>query len=449
MALAIRKLAEFAAGLNYADIPTEVVLRARDCILDTVGVAVFGSGLPWSRIIANYARRTGGGGQCTLLGSEDRLQAPAAALANGALAHAFELDNLRFPGAGVHPGATVAMPALAVAEDIGASGRDLIRAVVAGCEVMFRIGAASRHTSEKLGFHAPGLTGPFGSAVACGRLLGLDADRMIDSMGIAGSLSSGLLEFAKSGSGGMVKRLHLGRAAEGGVLAASLAMDGFTGPSTVLEGDYGFLNVYCGEADPDLLDKGLGEDFETLRICLKRYACHVTAQTPVQSVRELMAEHGFSGTDVVSLTVLGGEKLVSHHNISEPSDMMLAQYSVPFCVALALFRDPDDPANFTDDARADPAIRDMARRIEVAVQDISNRPGMGWASTVHVTLRDGRRFTRAAEIFKGMPQAPLSPAELEAKFRRLTAPTLGETKAATLYERFFRLEEVVDLRADI
>ncbi len=449
MALAIRKLAEFAAGLNYADIPTEVVLRARDCILDTVGVAVFGSGLPWSRIIANYARRTGGGGQCTLLGSEDRLQAPAAALANGALAHAFELDNLRFPGAGVHPGATVAMPALAVAEDIGASGRDLIRAVVAGCEVMFRIGAASRHTSEKLGFHAPGLTGPFGSAVACGRLLGLDADRMIDSMGIAGSLSSGLLEFAKSGSGGMVKRLHLGRAAEGGVLAASLAMDGFTGPSTVLEGDYGFLNVYCGEADPDLLDKGLGEDFETLRICLKRYACHVTAQTPVQSVRELMAEHGFSGTDVVSLTVLGGEKLVSHHNISEPSDMMLAQYSVPFCVALALFRDPDDPANFTDDARADPAIRDMARRIEVAVQDISNRPGMGWASTVHVTLRDGRRFTRAAKIFKGMPQAPLSPAELEAKFRRLTAPTLGETKAATLYERFFRLEEVVDLRADI
>ena len=364
------------------------------------------------------------------------------------MAHAFELDNLRFPGAGVHPGATVAMPALAMAEELGASGRDLITAVVAGCEVMLRIGAASRHTSEKLGFHAPGLTGPFGSAVACGRLLGLDADRMIDAMGIAGSLSSGLLEFAKSGNGGMVKRLHLGRAAEGGVLAASLALDGFAGPRTVLEGEYGFLNVYCSEADPGLLDKGLGEDFETLRICLKRYACHVTAQTPVQSVRELMEEHGFSGADVAALTVLGGEKLVSHHNIPEPGDMMLAQYSVPFCVALSLFRDPDDPANFTDDARSDPAIRDMARRIEVAVQESSNRPGMGWASTVHVTLHDGRRLTRAAENFTGTPKTPLSPTELEAKFRRLTLPTLGKSKTAVLYERFSRLEEIVDLRAE-
>ncbi len=448
MALSIEKLADYAANLTYGDIPGDVLHRAQDCILDTVGVAVFGSALPWSRMIADYARRTGGNGRCTLLGSEERLSTPAAALANGAQAHAFELDNLRFPGAGVHPGATVAMPALAMAEDLGASGRDLLTAVVAGCEVMMRIGAASLHTSEKLGFHAPGLTGPFGSAIACGRLLGLSAAQMMNAMGIAGSLSSGLLEFAKSGSGGMVKRLHLGRAAESGVLAASLAREGFDGPQSVLEGEYGFLNVYCQESDPALLTNGLGLEFETLRICLKRYACHVTAQTPVQSVRELMAAHDFSGGDVASLTVFGGDKLVSHHNIPEPGDMMLAQYSVPFCVALALFRDPDDPANFSENARNDPAIREMARRIEVSVQEESNHPGMGWATTVRVSLRDGRRFTRVAESFKGTPNTPLSPVDLEAKFRRLTEPALGKEESLVLYETFSRLEHVATLRAE-
>lgn len=449
MTLAIRKLAEYAAGLRYDDIPADVAARARDCIMDTVAVATFGSTFPWSKAIASYARRTGGGGRCTLLGSSDKLHPPAAALANGALAHAFELDNLRFPGAGVHPGATVAAPALVMAEEVGANGRALIAAVVAGCEVMMRVGAASLHTSEKLGFHAPGLTGPFGSAVACGRLLGLDADGLVRAMGIAGSLSSGLLEFARSGTGGMVKRLHLGRAAEGGVLAASLAADGFDGPATVLEGEYGFLRVYCSDSDPALLTKGLGEEFEVMKICLKRYPCHVTAQTPVQSVRSLMDEHGFAGADVASLTVRGSDKVLSHHNIPEPGDMMLAQYSVPFCVALALFRDPDDPASFSDDARSDPQVAEMAKRIDVAVQARSNEPGMGWFSTVEVTLKDGRRFERAAESFRGTPKTPLTLDELKAKFRRLTDPVLGEAKAAALCERFATLESVGKISATV
>lgn len=449
MTLAIRQLADYAAGLRYDDIPADVAERARDCIMDTVAVATFGATFPWSRAIASYAKRTGSGGNCTLLGSGEKLHPPAAALANGALAHAFELDNLRFPGAGVHPGATVAVPALVMAEETGAGGRDLTAAVVAGCEVMMRIGAASLHTSEKLGFHAPGLTGPFGSAVACGKLLGLDADAMVRAMGIAGSLSSGLLEFAKSGTGGMVKRLHLGRAAEGGVLAASLAADGFDGPASVLEGEYGFLKVYCTDSDPALLTKGLGEDFEVMKICLKRYPCHVTAQTPVQSVRELMAEHGFAGADVAALTVRGSDKVMSHHNIPEPGDMMLAQYSVPFCVALALFRDPDDPASFSDDARADPQIADMAKRIEVAVQTRSNEPGMGWFSTVDVILKDGRRFERAAETFRGTPKTPLTLDELQAKFRRLTDPVLGDAKAAALCSRLSALAEIENLHGAV
>src|SRR4030081_857320 len=236
------RLAEYAAGLRYEDLPKEVVAAAKDAIIDTIAACICGSALPWSRILIAYAERTGPGGASRILGRGTAVQAPAAALANGALAHAFELDSLTRPGAGAHPGATVLPPALAVAQECGSDGRALIAAFVAGNEVMIRIGRATGHTNEARGFHAPGTTGPFGAAVACGHLLGLDMAKMTNAIGIAGSLAGGLLEFAK-GDGGTVKRLHLGRASEAGVLAASLADGGFAGPQTVLEGPVGFLRV--------------------------------------------------------------------------------------------------------------------------------------------------------------------------------------------------------------
>ena len=247
MANETTRLAEYAAALRYDDIPADVVERAKHCITDTVAAIVFGHHLPWSRMIVAFAEKNGAGGKSRILGPGGaRVQAGAAALANGALAHAFEMDNLTWPNTGVHPGATLLSSALAVAQERGIGGRELIAAVVAGSEVMIRIGRATKHNNETRGFHAPGTTGPFGAAVACGRLMGFDAERMRNALGIAGSLACGLLEFARSGTGAMVKRLHLGRAAESGVLAASLAADGFTGPASVLEGEFGYLQVFCG-----------------------------------------------------------------------------------------------------------------------------------------------------------------------------------------------------------
>src|SRR5690348_2982471 len=155
------QLAEYAAGLRYEDLPAEVAACARDCIIDTVAACICGSDKKWSRIVIDYAERAGPGGNSRILGRGSRVQAPAAALANGALAHAFELDALTRPGAGAHPGATVLPPALAVAQERGADGRALITAFVAGNEVMIRIGRATGHTNEARGFHAPGTTGPF------------------------------------------------------------------------------------------------------------------------------------------------------------------------------------------------------------------------------------------------------------------------------------------------
>ena len=444
--LAVPTLARFAAGLRYEDLPDEVVRQARNCIIDTVGVAVYGSRLPWSRIIAAYALRNGAGGACSLFGNpQARVHAPFAALANGAFSHAFEQDSLRRPGAAVHPGASLLPAALAAAETSQASGRRLLTAFVAGLEVMFRIGAASRHSSEALGFHGPGLTGPYGAAIASGLVQGLDADQLAAALGIAGSLSGGLLAFTKADQGAMVKRLHLGRAAESGILASQLAGDGFEGPHNVLEGRYGFLEAYCRDADPSRLTAGLGQDWETLRICIKAYPCHITAHTPIQALRRLMTEHQFTAADVTALSISGAHKLISHHDLREPQDLMQAQYSVPFCVALALVRDPADPRSWDDAALADPLIRSLCRMITLQPFAEGEKLDSGWHTRIAVDLLDGRRLTAEGLSFRGMPEDPLSDEEIAAKFRLLIG-NADRAKAELLLAGLQQLEAAEDVK---
>ncbi len=377
------RLARYAAALRYEDLPAEIVQTAKDCIADTVAAAICGADMAWSRIVVDYARRTGPGGASQILGHGAAVQAPAAALANGALAHAFELDSLTRPGAGAHPGATVLPPALAVAQEQGSDGRSLIAAFVAGNEVMIRIGRATGHTNEARGFHAPGTTGPFGGAVAAGHLLRLDAKAMTNALGIAGSLCGGLLEFSR-GDGGMVKRLHLGRASEAGVLAASLAAGGFAGPRTVIEGRFGFLRVFCTEFDEAELTRGLGEEFVVASAVLKRYPVPRDGASRGQGGARSAGRHGFAAADVEAITVPGNARMVERHNILEPADLMLAQYSIPFSVALALCREARDPECWDETALADPQIRALCRRVSLAPQS-----GAGLARR-----RDGRARRR-------------------------------------------------------
>lgn len=436
-------LAEYAAALRFEDLPDRVVELAKLCLIDAVACAAFGRELPWSRILLDQVTAEAPGGPCRLPGlPEVALPLRQAALALGALGHAFELDSLRKPGAGVHPGATVALPALAAAQAAQASGRDLLQAIVAGCEVMFRIGAATLHSPEKRGFHAPGLSGPFGSAVACGRLLGLGPERLVNALGIAGSLAGGLLAFAGTGSGGMVKRLHLGRAAESGVVATELAARGYEGPAAVLDGRFGLLEAFCDERDPALLTAELGDTFEIEKLCLKRYACHVTAQAPVQLLREQMAAHGFTGPDIAGIRVHASDKVVSHHSEAHPTDVMGAQYSVPFALAIAAHFDAGDPKAFLGESLRDPDVRSLAERIEVT--ECPGRPIRGWGADMAITLVTGAALEGSRSSFPGCPESPLSRDGLFAKFERLCEPMDAQHRAA-LFGALCNVEKVPDL----
>jgi 2-methylcitrate dehydratase PrpD len=437
-----RTLAQFAAALRYDDIPAPVVAIAQDCIIDAVGVVLFGSTLPWSRIVADSVADAGSGASAVIGSGFRRVNAAAASFANGSYAHAFEYDSLRHPSAGVHPGATVAVPALAVAEAAGASGKELIAAVVAGCECMFRIGLAARSSSEKLGFHAPGLTGVFGSAIAASRIMGLSAEQTLMAMGIGGSFCSGLLAFAKSGHGGMVKRLHMGRASEGGVTAANLAARGFEGPDVILEGKFGFLDVYARDGEPALLTGGLGERWETLTICFKTFPCHLTAQSPVQALQALRRHHRFEPADVAGIVLEVSDKAISHHADPAPRDVATAQYSLPFSIALALFRDPADPQAFLDGPRQNPQILELCRRVELRPYATSGPNNDDMACRLHVTLADGRTLSIARTDFEGTTTSPLTRQRLEQKFLKLSSSVVGEKQRTELLARLNHLDDV-------
>jgi 2-methylcitrate dehydratase PrpD len=443
MTTASQTLAEFAVGLTYDQIPPEVVERAKDCVIDTAAACIFGAELPWSRIVIEFAKRNSAPGECSVLGTPAKVRAPFACLANGATAHAFELDCLCEPSVGIHPSAALAVPAMAVSQGRKKSGKDLIAAVVAGYEVLYRIGDAARHSIEKNGFHSPGVVGPFGTAVVVGRMLGLDSKQMANAFGIAGSTSSGLMEFSKTG--GMVKRLHLGRAAEGGFMAAVLARDGYTGPAGVLDGKFGFLNVFCRDADPARLTKGLGSEWHVMKNKIKRYACHSTAQVPVTLALELKERHKLSGEDVAGISIAANEKTVTQHAILDPQDLTMAQYSVPFCVATALYRDPLDPRVFSEATLNDPKIRALARSAQVGLLEKSSGY-LSQACRVTLHLKNGREISAEGQDYKGTPSMPLTRDELREKFLKLTAHR-ERAKAERLFSQLGEAEKVGDFSA--
>ena len=444
MMTAAQTLADFAVKLQFEQIPQAVVERAKDCIIDIVGVCAFGSTVASSKPVLAYAERYGKGGRSTVLGTSLKVQAPMAALANGVFAHSFEMDNLVSPSVGVHPGASLLPPGLAVAQEIDASGRDFITAFVAGFEATHRIGDAAAESVEKLGFHAPGVTGPFGGAIVAGRLLKLNPEQMTNALGVAGSLSSGLLEFAKSG-GGTVKRLHLGHGAQSGVMAAMLARDGFAGPATVLEGKFGYLNVFCRDGDVNRLTASLGEVWKTTRVMFKRYSCHITAHVPVTAILRLKGRFGFAGDEVESVTVAGSEKMLSHHNIPAPRDLAMAQYSTPFCVALACYGDPRDPGAFSDATLSDQAIRKLCGKVKIELREHTPaKKQLG--SRVTVRLKDGRVLAEELEEFPGTPDEPLDRNGLREKFETITAG-LRRNRPAAIFDSIATLERAPNVGA--
>ncbi len=424
-----RALFEFLVEFRSRPLAPALADAAALRLMDTLGCGIYGGDQEWTRILLGTASRCPG--EATAFGGRTPLSAEAAALCNGTAAHGFELDDL-LTDALAHPGAVIVPAVLAVAEEEGADGADLLKAIVAGYEVVGRLGRALGPQASGRGWHLTGVAGPAAAAAAVGTLLGFDAGRLAHAVGIACASGGGNKSF--SVTGGMIKRLHAGLAARAGVMAARLAGDGFTGPSGALDGQFGLLDVIADSGKrPSELSARLGETFEVLHTSVKIYPCCAVLQSTLQAIVSLRREQGLRSDNFEMLRVGSSARAVTQNNERAPADIMSAQYSLPFCAALALRGDPEDPRLYSKLALADPEIHALMEKITMYV-DARMEAAYPKAMGAHVSAAMHGKGVIEAEILDahGSSRAPCSTAELEAKFKRLATLAIGEVAAARI-----------------
>ena len=444
-------LAAFCTRLDYDRLPAEVVDRAKYFFLDYLGVAVRGSLSDSSQPLYRLAGSLASTGQGTVLGRAEKASFPYAALANGTSAHSLELDDTHQAGS-IHLGVSVFSAALAVAEQVGASGRDFLTASVVGFEVAARLAMALKPTEHYArGFHPTATCGTFGAAASAAKLLGLSEAQLLSALGIAGSQSAGSMEFLAEGA--WTKRLHPGWAAFSGVHAALLAKEGFIGPRTILEGRDGFLKAYGLRPDPRKISAGLGEDFQILRTAVKPHACCRYTQAPIDAVLSIVQEHDVQPEQVERVTIgmlETGIPVICEPAArkSRPTNVVEAQFSLPFGVAVALLKRRAGLDEFSEAMLEDAAVGALMSKVgyEPDPQLEKNYP-KEWPAWARVSLNTGREISAQVRFPKGDPENPLSWGELTAKYAGLVSAVWTDARAGRVCEAVRGLEDASDLRS--
>ncbi|NWB26626.1 MmgE/PrpD family protein [Pseudomonas gingeri] len=435
----LQRLARFCVESRFEDLPVALVEQAKRHILDTFGAALAGA----DSEVALGVRRAldlAGEGRSPIWGSDLRTQASQAALLNGIAAHALELDDT---GGCDHSGAVV-LPAVMAAVSTcrePVSGKQLICAVVVGYEVGRRVleacGGYEQHNGS--GWHSTATCGVFGAAAACGRILGLDPARMASALGIAASFSGGLWAFIHDGS--QSKRLHSGRAAEGGLLAARFAREGISGPGRVFDDVWGgFLRTLAGEqARPAALEDGLGQIWKLARCSIKPYASCRGTHSAIDAVGMLLGQLQVEACEVENVHVSLCGFLENMCGGRDASSLAGAQMSLPYALAARLAFGHVRLEAYGEENRRSPQIAQWMSRIHLEVDPQLSDDGEPW---VTLCTTDGREARLCVEVPLGAPGNPLSDDGLQEKFFSLATRTMPRARAEALLERLWRLEEL-------
>jgi 2-methylcitrate dehydratase PrpD len=428
-----REVVRKCLAIEYAALSEEVIDRVKYLLLDHIGVAIRGAQEESSAAVQRFLKRIDRAADgVPVIGTSLKAEATLATLANGAAAHAPELDDV-VNAASLHPGVCVMPAALSAGCMSESTGKEMIAAITAGYEVMVKLGIAldpAAHYAR--GFHPTGTCGVFGSAAAAGKLARLDETQMINALGIAGSQASGLLEFLSDGT--YTKRFHAGWGAHGGLIAALLARDGFTGPATVIEGKFGFLQAYSPASDPLKILTGWGAPYEVMKASIKTHACCRYKQGPIDCILKIVTENQLKADDIEKVVVVilkAGFALVA-----EPRDLKIApktivdaQFSMPFGGAVAIlcgraFLDEYCLENITS-----PRVKELMERFECILDpEVEVDFPRMWPAKVDIITRDGKTYHARLDFPKGDPENPLSWDELIEKFHCLTAGVFPEEK---------------------
>jgi 2-methylcitrate dehydratase PrpD len=416
------QLVEHLRGLQPALLDGAIGSAAAMALLDTAGCGLYGAQQPWGRILREQIIGEGSRGKATLFGEQATVAPSRAALANGTASHGFELDDI-IQGALVHPGAVVIPAALAVAEQQGASGERLLLGIVAGYEVMARLGFALGAEHNTRGYHTTGVAGPIAAAVAAGVVLDLPVEIILSAIGIACSSAGGIKAFTQ-GTGGMVKRMHAGRAAETGVLACELAQRGFTGPLAGVDGHFGLLEVVGGsDTDVKALTRDLGREYAISKVWVKAYPCCGLIHSVSNAIESIRRETALTPADVKQIVVHTSRRAVEHNGDPDPRETMAAQYSIPYCAGAAVVKNPRDPAAFDEHGLRDPEVRRVAALTQLRIDEkMDALYPAHFAARVEMVLDGAKRVERTVIDPHGTAADACDAREIEAKFRLLVKP---------------------------
>lgn len=443
-----RGIAEFVSGLQYEAIPPEVRHRIKLLILDSLGCALYGADLEWSRILQDRLSAIDTTRGCTVWGTKLRLSAPHAALVNGTEVQGFELDDVHRAGV-LHVGAVV-LPALVAVAEIkpGMSGREFLTAAVAGYEIGPRVGLCMGPEHIAQGWHSGATLGVFSAAAGAARGLKLDVDKTVHALGIAGTQAAGLMA---AQYGAMVKRMHAGRSSQSGLYGALLAEAGFTGIVNVLESEYGgFCTTFSRSTDRFNLKEltaGFGETWQTMGVALKFYACVGSNHTTLDALRDMQRERRFGADEVEKITVRGSRVTMDHVGWKYvPQGLTSAQLNLPYCVATWLIEGDCFVDQFTEDKVADPARMALAEKVEVRHDEEITAKGAKFRHMVHVEahLKDGTVLKRTVEAPRGSEQKFATDAEVIEKFEKLAVKALPRPRLARLRDAVLQLETLPD-----
>lgn len=441
------RLAERVCALSRGDLTKRAIAVARTGILDTLGVTLAGVPEDCTQILLRTPGVATAPGGALVFGTARRTSPLDAALVNGTASHALDYDDFS-SDLGGHQSVPLVAPLLALAEERGASGMQVMVAYVAGMEALIRLARAVNFVHYDKGWHPTATLGVFGAAAACGHLVGLDRQRMATAFALSASMASGL----KANFGSMTKPFHVGHCARNGLLAVLMAEQGFEARLGVMEHHQGFLDVYNGPGQHDaeriFADWAKPLEVEAPGIALKQFPCCGSTHPAIAMMLRLVKEERITAADVARIEILPHARRLPHTDNPRPVTPLQAKFSVQYAVVRALLSGAPRIAHFEGEAAQEPE----AQRL-LAVTTAAPHPGMPrdgadqWGAEVIVTTHDGRRLSRRVDQMVGRGgDNPMTSSELWAKFTDCAERGIPRENVAPLFDKLECLEEVADIR---
>jgi len=430
-----RKLARYVVATRFEYLPEGVRREIGRSLLNWMGVAVGGSRHEAVEIALAAVRPFSGPPRAGLFGRSERLDVINAALINGISSHVFDFDDTDLLTA-VHPSAPVMPTVLALAELKPVTGSDLVTAVAVGFEAECRLARAVQPALGAIGWHPTGAVGVFGAAIAAGKLLGLDEQRMCHAIGLAATQPVGVREMF----GSMTKSFHPGRAAQNGLLATFLAEKGYTSSVQGIEAKRGWARVVSAKQNWQAITDGLGEDYEIYRNTYKPFACGLVVHPVIDGCIQLRNEHNLT-VDMIERIVLDVDPIVLElTNKRTPRTGLEGKFSVYYVAALAIVAGRAGEAQFSDGMVCDPVITALRDRVSATADPSVAKQ----QARIRIHLKDGRILERFVAEAVGSVKNPMSDAALEAKFMNLVEGILPADRARNLMELCRSIERLGD-----